>query len=130
MAGIKGRSGRIGRFKRNIEELIDDNRLRASALVNLYLKNESIPIEEKIPHAMAIVLKIMPNKQEVLSLTMSLSDETAKRLLDLAERNMLMQKELELESNRRLGNVHNMSTGIELESSVDSSEVEGDGKVV
>lgn len=97
MAGVKGRSGRPGRFKHEIESLLADNRQRACVLVSRFLKDESIPLERRVQTAaMPIMAKIMPDKQEILNLSVSLSPEQAGRLLELYDRNLLIMKELHI----------------------------------
>lgn len=94
MAGKKGMQGRVGRYKKNIEDLIGENKLRALTLVKRYLNDESIPLKDKIGPAMQIHMKVMPDKQEVVSLSVNLSNENASKLIELAERNLLIRHEL------------------------------------
>jgi hypothetical protein len=63
----------------------------------ILMKDESIPLLDRVRVCLPLAMKRIPDKQEVLQMNLSLDQDTAKQLLERAERNSLIYKELQEE---------------------------------
>jgi hypothetical protein len=93
MSGVKGRSGRQPRWHEN--NLEDATNLTFAQAYRL-LKDENVPLIDRVRTCLPLAMKRIPDKHELVSLSLSLSEADARKALELAERNLLLRQQLQV----------------------------------
>ena len=94
---MAGRKGRSGRRPQHVEMMATSNSERATFVVQQFMNDERIPLIERVKVALPVYLKTMTEKQAVVSISASMSLDTSQvaALIELAQRNSLIYKDLD-----------------------------------
>ena len=113
MAGLKGRSGRPpGRLKKSLEDHYDAASIKTIRAAAILMDDESVPLLDRVRVCLPLALKRVPDRHEIVAMTMNVSNETATGLLEMARENLKLRQSLlfDLKSKRTSDNIESRDT--------------------
>ncbi|SRR5258706_11588597 len=91
MSGVKGRSGRQPKWHEYAMDEVANLTFQAAGRL---IRDENVPLIDRVRVCLPLALKRIPDRHEVSAITLNMSDENARKMIELAERNLLLRKEL------------------------------------
>ena len=95
MSGVIGRSGRRARNTQKLAITFDEVADITFQQAGMLLRDESVSLLDRVRVCMPLALKRIPDKQEVKAININIDDSTAQRMLERAERNLLIYKKIQ-----------------------------------